>query len=61
MDLELFTVSYKQNGAIGIEFNEQLLQVSTEEEIFKEMTNEMEAIAPIVSKLMLFLKKENEQ
>ena len=61
MDLELFTVSYKQNGAIGIEFNEQLLQVSTEEEIFKEMTNEMEAITPIVSKLMLFLKKGNEQ
>ena len=60
MDLELFTVLYKQNGVIGIEFNEQLLQAATEEEIFKEMTNEMEAIKPIVSKLMIFLQKGTE-
>ena len=60
MDLELFTVLYKQNGAIGIEFNEQLLQAATEEEIFKEMTNEMKAIKPIVSKLMIFLQKRTE-
>lgn len=58
MDLELFTVSYKQNGTIGIEFHEQLLQVVTEEELYKEMTNEMRKIVPIVSKLMMFLKRK---
>lgn len=60
MELELFTVSYKESGSIGIEFNEQLLQIATGEEIFKEMANEMEEITPIVSKLMMFLNDKQE-
>lgn len=59
MDLELFTVSYKQNGAIGIAFNPDLLEIAPQEELINEMTDGMDQIAPIVSKLMMFLKGKN--
>jgi len=55
-ELELFTVSFKGNGAIGVEFNEQLLTLATEEEIFKEMEGAMDTLAPIVSKMVEFIK-----
>ena len=61
MKLELFTVSYKENGSIGIEFNEELLQLATEEELFNEMTDGMEQIVPIVSKLMMFLQSKGDK
>ena len=60
MQLELFTVLYKEDGSIGIEFNEELLQVATEKELFNEMDSEMRRIVPIVSKLMMFLKKKEQ-
>ena len=60
MELELFTVSYKENGAIGIEFNEDLLQVVTQEELFNEMDDSMNGLAPIVSKLMKFMKSKSD-
>ena len=61
MDLELFTVLYKENGAIGIEFNPDLLEIAPEEELINEMTDGMDAIAPIVNKLMMYLQGKNEE
>ena len=55
-ELELFTVSFKGNGSIGVIFNEQLLALATEEEIFNEMDGDMDALAPIVSKMVEFIK-----
>lgn len=57
-ELELFTVSYKNNGAIGIEFNEQLLVLATKEELFNEMEGGMDDLAPIVSKMLKFIKEK---
>lgn len=59
-ELELFTVSFKSNGAIVIDFNEQLLVFATKEEIFSEMDGDMDALAPIVSKMVKFIQEKSD-
>ena len=56
--LELFTVSFKSNGAIGVEFNEGLLSITTKEELFNEIGNDMNELKPIVAKMMKFINKK---
>ena len=61
MDLELFTVVFKENGAIGIEFNPELLEIAPEEELINEMTDGMDAITPVVIKLITYLQVKNDE
>ena len=60
-ELELFTVSYKGNGNVGVEFNAGLLLVATKEEIFEEMAGDMDSLTPIVSKIMKFLSEKSDK
>ena len=59
-ELELFTVAYRENGTIGVDFNEQLLQVVAEEELIKKMTPSMGALRPIVVELLDYISGKSE-
>lgn len=56
MEFELFTVSIKQDGTVGVHFSPKLLQMTTEEELLKEMDGKMEGLLQISEHLIDFLK-----
>jgi len=57
-EFELFTVTLKENGVVGIVFNEELLQIISQEELFAEMSSEMEQIKPIANKIFKLIKNK---
>jgi len=57
-EFELFTVTLKGNGVVGIVFNEELLQIISQEELFAEMSSEMEEIKPIANKMFKLIENK---
>lgn len=56
MEFELFTVSIKQDGTVGMHFSPKLLQITTEKELLKSMDGKMEGILQTAEILIAFLQ-----
>jgi len=59
----LFTVSIKNDGTtnegiIDVEFDESLLAFATQEELFNELENKMDALIPMVAKIIDLIKSK---
>ncbi|MBZ9635612.1 hypothetical protein [Clostridium sp. FP1] len=59
----LFTVSIKNDGTtnegiIDVEFDESLLAFATQEELFNELEGEMDALMPMVAKIINLIKSK---
>lgn len=59
MELELFTVSIKEDKTVKVDFNRQLLQVITEEELLKGISDKMEGLLPIVESIVDFIRTKS--
>ena len=62
-EFELFTVSIKNDstsseGTVKVMFNEELLAVVTQEELFIELEGEMDALLPMVAKIFNLMKSK---
>lgn len=56
MEFELFIVSIKQDGTVGVDFNPKLLEITTKEELLKAMDGKMDGILQSAESLIDFLK-----
>lgn len=57
-ELELFTVSIKEDSTIHVEFNEDLLALVTEDELKAGLEDKMNGLTTTVLDVVKFLRKK---